>query len=327
MRGLPQTTHTLFGVPPLRQARAIRISLAIRDDLLIPGRVGTVAGVHRSAINVRRGTRIVTIAHEAFGGLPNGLSVGTQLPLDRLGIRSGMAVYAHGSALSVPAASLLITISAAAGWSPTMPVWRVSPADRRWARAAIALKMAAPTAPRLGLGPLLGGLAGGAGAPTGELLRTACVAMADLIAALQAGPAEMAVRRAAPLVGLGPGATPSGDDLLVGLSAGLSATGHRLARPFARGVAFSATGRTTSLAESFLWHAGRGEFAERVQRTTAALLTGDAAAMQAGVHHALAWGASSGADLLVGLLIGIRADDPELPARLRAAGDGAAAAA
>jgi len=327
MRGLLQATQPPSGVSPVRRLRAIRISLAIRDELLVPGLLGTVAGVHRAAINVRRGGRMVTIAHEAVGGLPNGLSVDTPRPLDRLGVRPGMALSTDGSTLSVPAASLQITISAATGWSPAMPALRILSTDRRWARAAIALKAAAAIAPQLGLGPLLCGLAGTRCASSSGLVPTAGEAMADLIDALQAGLPDRAVQHAAPLVGLGPGATPSGDDLLVGLSAGLAATGHPAAGPFARGLALLATGRTTSLAESFLWHAGRGEFAERVQRTAAEVLTGEPAALRAAVDHALAWGASSGADLLVGLLVGIGSDDPALPARLRAAVHGAAAAA
>jgi hypothetical protein len=310
----------------MRRLTALRVSLGIRDELLAPGPLGTVAGVHPPAINLLVGRRIVTIASEAVGGLPNGLTVRSPLPLDRLGIRPGMQAYADGASLFLPAASLRISIAGARGWSPTMPDLGAMPAPVRAHRATLSLRVAAESAPQIGLGPLIRALASGSDAVGSGLVLTAGEGLADIVEMLGARRAGGAVERAAPLIGLGPGATPSGDDLLVGLAAGLAAICHPLATAFARGVADAAAGRTTALAETFLWHAGRGEFADRVQRTAAAIHGGDPEEMQAGVHEALRWGASSGADLLVGLLVGIQADAAELPARLRAAVRSAVAA-
>src|SRR3990172_9189073 len=68
------------------------------------------------------------------------------------------------------------------------------------------------------------------------------------LAALGGGDLAAMLGAAGALVGRGPGFTPSGDDLLVGFSAALTATGHPLARPFARGVAERARGATTDVA-------------------------------------------------------------------------------
>jgi hypothetical protein len=135
---------------------------------------------------------------------------------------------------------------------------------------------------------------------------------------MDSGSLERAVAAAHPLVGLGPGATPSGDDLLVGLVAGLATTDHPMAGSFGAGIARLAAGMTTSLAESYLFHAGRLEFSERVHAAGLAILTGPEREMRAAVNGALAWGASSGTDLLVGLLVGMEAGAPRLAARLRA---------
>jgi hypothetical protein len=75
---------------------------------------------------------------------------------------------------------------------------------------------------------------------------------------------------------------------------------------------------TTSVAESYLFHAGRLEFSERVHAAALAVLTGPEQQLRAAVGAALAWGVSSGADLLVGMLVGIGADAPQLAARVRA---------
>jgi hypothetical protein len=152
--------------------------------------------------------------------------------------------------------------------------------------------------------------------------------LAEVLDALERGRPERAVSAAFPLIGLGPGATPSGDDLLVGLAAGLAVTDHPLAGAFAAGVARDAAGLTTSVAESYLLHAGRLEFSERVHAAALAILDGPEAELRGAVNAALTWGATSGMDLLVGLLVGIQAGvAPRLVERLRAcAGEGEVAA-
>jgi hypothetical protein len=325
MRGFDQTNDRTPGAFPMRRLRAIRISDAIRADLIIPGPIGTVASVHRSAINVRRGDRMLTFALAPVGGLPNGLIVASPIPLDRLGVRPGMAVDSDGS-LSVSVAGVVIEVAAAPGWSPQMPALPQTSARERSRYVARATHLAVADAGAVGLGPLLLVLDGARNPLSSRLVEISAAALSDTLDGLQSGGVRRAATSASRLVGLGPGATPSGDDLLVGLCAGLLATGHPLARPFARQVADQAAGRTTALAETFLWHAGRGEFAERVQRTAGAILSGDEIGTQAAVWDALAWGATSGADLLVGVLVGITADAHHLPAQLRAASLGAAAA-
>ena len=300
----------------MRRIAATRISLAIADYMHVPGRAGTIESIHRSAVNVRWHDHLLTLAHESVGGLPNGVLVGSPLGLDRIGLAAEMAVHADGANLLVPAASLGVSLTGATSWSPAMPVLRGLPRTLRAARAECALRVAALQAPPIGLGPLLGGLAGRTTAGS-SLVSTAAARLVGIVEALRDGIPNRAVAAAFPLIGLGPGATPSGDDLLVGLAAGLAVIDHPLARPFAAGVALGAAGRTTSLAETFLAHAGRLEFAERVHRAAVAAVGSDEPEMRAGISAALAWGASSGADLLVGLLIGIQVDAPGIAWRLR----------
>ena len=111
---------------------------------------------------------------------------------------------------------------------------------------------------------------------------------------------------AARLIGLGPGLTPSGDDVLVGIEAAL----HALDRPTA-GFLARALGdvedRTTAVAATLLLHAAAGEFAERLQVLLRALLGPDDGTIAAAVDRAAAWGATSGTDCLLGVLIGLDA--------------------
>jgi hypothetical protein len=306
--------ETGAGAFPLRRFAAIRISRAVEDVVRVAGGTGLVEGVHRTAANIRWGDQLLTVAHASVGGLPNGVTVEPPVALDQIGLAPGMGVQGDGIALRVSGASVVIFLSGAASWSPALPSMHATPTSRA-ERAQRALRLAATQAPRVGLGPLLVGIADG-GAGVGALGRTAARSLADVLRALEDGASDRAVTAALPLIGLGPGATPSGDDLLVGLAAGLAATEHPLARAFGAGVAIAAPGLTNSVAECYLRHAGQLEFSERVHDAAAAILTGPDAGLERAVTIALAWGASSGADLLVGLLVGIHAASPELSPEL-----------
>ncbi len=317
MKGPEPMTQTAAGAFPQRRFAATRISDAIAEELRLAGGHGLVEGVHRSALNIRWQRHLLTVAHESLGGLPNGILIDPPIALDQIGIAPGMQVQIDGTALRVPGASFLVLLPGAVSWSPAMPVVPGLSRALRLERAERAMQLAADHAPRVGLGPLLVGIVDEQ-ARVGSLGRAAAAGLAAVLAAFDDGSSAGAVAAALPLVGLGPGATPSGDDLLVGLAAGLAATDHPLARPFAEGVARRAAGMTTSVAESYLFHAGRLEFSERVHAAALAVLTGPEQQLRAAVGAALAWGVSSGADLLVGMLVGIGADAPQLAARVRA---------
>ncbi|WP_198588348.1 oxamate carbamoyltransferase subunit AllH family protein [Geodermatophilus chilensis] len=108
------------------------------------------------------------------------------------------------------------------------------------------------------------------------------------------------------LVGVGPGATPAGDDVIVGVLAGLDAAAGSLVDEAVTRVARDALGarlrpllaRTTAIARHDLTAALAGQYAEHVQRTVAALA--DPAAVPAAVAAARGWGATSGIDLATG---------------------------
>ena len=317
MRGLSALSPWADSAQPLRRLRAARISSALRELLAAGPPPGQVESVHSAAINLRFGSSLATIARESVGGLPMGIQLVGEPSLDQVGVSRGMQVVLHGSNLTIHDAGTVVALGAAASWSPAMPIPPVLSADRRWRRIEATLRLAVPLAPAIGLAPLLPVLAGEPRAVRGTLAERVRMALVDVLELLAAGEMALAVERARPLIGLGPGATPSGDDLLVGLLAGLTAIRHPLAATLASGVAAQAAGRTTALSEQFLADAGRLRFSERAQRTTAAVLVGGPAELRSAVLSTLAWGASSGADLLAGILIGIGADLPMLARSLR----------
>jgi hypothetical protein len=296
--------------------------------MLATGRLsGRVESVHAAAINLRFGSWLATVARESVGGLPMGIQLAGEPHLDRLGATSGMLVQLDRAHLVVPDAALTAALEGATSWSPAMPLLPLMSPDARACRAAAALQLAAPVVPRIGLAPLLPALAGQPQAARDTLAARIGPSLAELLESLAANDPVRAAAHARTLVGLGPGATPSGDDLLVGLLAGLAAICHPLAEALASRIAGHAQGRTTALSEQFLADAGHLRFSERAQRTTVAILTGGPEELGDAIEATLAWGASSGADLLAGILIGIGADLPTFASTLRGLASPAWAAA
>jgi hypothetical protein len=111
------------------------------------------------------------------------------------------------------------------------------------------------------------------------------------------------------LIGLGPGLTPAGDDCVVGVLAVLHRTAARwlASVPALRdGIEAAARGATTSVSAEFLRHALDGLFAEPLMDLVMAT-TEDAA--HDGALRLRAHGATSGADTLLGVALGLLAID------------------
>lgn len=108
---------------------------------------------------------------------------------------------------------------------------------------------------------------------------------------------------AAALGGLGPGLTPAGDDVLAGVLLARRALGGAGAEPELVAVAGGVA--TTGLSAALLAWAARGQAVEPVHELLGNLAVGDRTAAAAGVEKVAAFGASSGADLLLGLKLGL----------------------
>ncbi len=122
------------------------------------------------------------------------------------------------------------------------------------------------------------------------------------------------------LAGLGPGLTPSGDDVLGGFAAVMSLLSPQLsADSFSRIYVSSiicsiAKPRTSKLSGVLLEHASRGELAEQFGSLllTLSLPSDEFETIQKAADHALTFGASSGGDTLLGILLGLRTLEGEI---------------
>ena len=295
----------------LRSRSATLVSEAIRPILKRPGSA-VVHSVFRSAINLETAGALVTLADAGVGPLPNGLIVDLGPDARRVGIRPGTRVVFEDRAILFPDAGIAIDLRIARRWDPRLPWHRAAglAAAGHWRQAAarrrrlVAVAAALLPGARIGLGELMP--ADGT-ATDGMILRVARPALERLEMALRIGDVGAAGHAARGLVGLGPGLTPSGDDALVGVAAAACALGGPGAAGFLRPIVADAAVRTTMVGATFLRHAAQGQFAERLHRLLPALLAEDDRPLGPAIDAALAWGASSGADTLVGVLLGLDA--------------------
>lgn len=168
---------------------------------------------------------------------------------------------------------------------------------------------------------------------TGPLPADLAVPAAAVAAGVVDGDVEVVRATAVELIGWGPGLTPSGDDVLAGVLAGLRALASAVGDvstvsatldAVGPGLVQQATGRTTDVSLALLDHATRGEVAAPAGTLLQALAThtprratlgiggpGTAGprttapaptALAAATDHLLAVGSTSGRDLTIGLL-------------------------
>jgi hypothetical protein len=190
-----------------------------------------------------------------------------------------------------------VSLDGARRWSPALPEWPADGMPARWLRDVVAHR-----GPTGGLGIVGGtddardGLACALGRVTAALER-----------ALARGDAAEARVLGARLVGLGPGLTPSGDDYLVGLATVCNVPGSPVAqlRPLVAGLVADGTQRTNAISHAAMAHAAEGRVRESIGELLAAMARRDRPATEERARQVLSIGASSGADILTGVLAGL----------------------
>jgi len=132
-------------------------------------------------------------------------------------------------------------------------------------------------------------------------------AMADLAHALRTGDVALAGRAAGNLAGLGPGLTPSGDDVLAGALLAVAVSGPASAPAFRTRIIASIRGRTTRISEAYLDAAADGDAGETWHRLLDLLRNDEGGRLRDAVHQILAFGETSGGDMLAGFVLGMTA--------------------
>lgn len=143
------------------------------------------------------------------------------------------------------------------------------------------------------------------GPPSVALTTSKLITAVDTVEeALKSGSADLLSRASGALAGLGPGLTPSGDDILAGVLIAMWAAGSARKAVVAEALLSGATARTTQLSLAFLKAAASGYVDERWHRLLASLSGSPADDLDAAVDRILDFGASSGLDMLYGFVRG-----------------------
>jgi len=295
----------LLDAPPLAIDSGGGIAL---DRLSAASRAIVLARFERSLyLKTDRGG-IVCIGGVGIGAGPLNL-LADDLPspaFDR--VRPGMPALRTGTCWRLGAA-LVLDPARARVWRPLPPGPTPDP-------AALAVRVAAWTAaarvraPGEGLGRIV--LAGDAGGES-HALYTASRPALEALAAWLESPADARVpaeppEAAARLLGLGPGLTPSGDDLLAGVLIALAALGAReTSARLWRWIAIRLAGATSEISAAHLEAASQGQGHSAVHRALDALLDGTPRDPAPCLDALDRVGHCSGWDALAGIVLALRA--------------------
>ena len=147
-----------------------------------------------------------------------------------------------------------------------------------------------------------------------ESLHRVVPALPELLATGRPSPALVPALR--PLIGLGPGLTPSGDDVLGGLLLTLHLLGRgETGRSLFAGLQSQLRSDTNPISIAHIRAAAAGAGSAALHETLNAVLTGDQAAMADGLRRLDSLGHTSGWDSLAGAVLMLRACANITPAR------------
>lgn len=279
-----------------------------------------IHSVFDSAVNLRLEDedRLITLLISDGYELPQGIriwvkniSLQTLTPSTTLRTSPGLHAAARGGILRFDSSPLSVDLRSAPVWKcrvPDLCLDLTSPvAQQAWSTAWKLLN----TEQKLRNTDIVADdlFQAGTGSSLSQRIRNP---VTSLLASTEGFDLQGALRAAEKMIGLGPGVTPSGDDILIGFLAGLwSVSGQderQLAfiRSFGDELVHLAKG-TSEISRTYIYHATQGQFSSALSHLAEAIATGNGLAASA--QSAMRLGHSSGTDSVTGLLIGLRVWD------------------
>ena len=284
-------------------------------------RIGTIHSVFKKAINIAFEETMLALLSDELPRMPNSVRLHSVVISKLLpNLEPGMEVCVGNDKFIISPCNFSFYISGAPAWEPRPDVTAYN-----WDREIVALhtrflaQSLANKQYQAGLVPLVEPLLLQQPLQATPLSKLAMPKLQMLVqAARQKNNAgiEEATRG---LAGLGPGLTPSGDDVLGGFAAVMSLLSSVLSTDsisrsdVASIISTVAKPRTTKLSGILLEYASRGEIAEQFGSLLLALMlpVNEFETVQKAADRALTFGASSGGDTFLGILLGLQALEGE----------------
>jgi hypothetical protein len=309
---------------PARVLQALSHSTSLEPLVRGSQARGSVHSVFPRAANLQVGQRLLTLHARATPCAPNGIILpvsANERPLADL--HTGLTVLIQRGTLAFPARGIGLSLHQSQPWNPRPTIPPAScPAERLERNLGQLTQFLLDKAPSPSPSPSQGlaQLALLADAPDRDapasaspLVQKAWPATRSLLQALAQQQSESAAAAAQALIGLGPGLTPSGDDLLISLIASTLLLSEALGmdsgeyQRFGSKVLAHAQHRTTLLSVNWIEYAARGQVSETLGRLLQALALGDRPSLlEASANEVFSSGATSGGDLLAGVILGSR---------------------
>lgn len=280
--------------------------------------VGVVHSVFERTFNILIGGVLVGVVRSDISLHP--VDMRTDVPpgetMPSLGVKKGMPVRVLESKLLVDDI-LEINLADAKIWKPPTKVEKPLAPNEISRNLELARQTAVSRTCAEGLGQLLNHLdAIGCGEmpaarDLNDVARKALPNIVGLVKAVRNGNTAAVESTTKNLVGLGPGLTPSADDMLVGFTGALWWTSRSLGKDMdmvgkINCVIVSHADRTNLLSRQLLQLAARGEVNERLGELFTAILAGPASKIEQLATRIMKIGESSGIDMMVGLLLGVQ---------------------
>lgn len=285
---------------------ATAVCKRLLDLSLSRARSGTVHSVFDHAVNLEFGFRgLIGLIAEEKALTPYAVSVRTNAPFTKTGVRTDMAAYLGEGMLVIPDAQIEIDLAHTARIDLSCDTIEI-----RYPEAAETLLMLVEQALKeadaeTSLAPLI---TGGAGNIYTKFLAPK---LERLTCAVSLGAGEEAAQAAASCAGCGMGLTPSSDDLLCGYFTTLHLLFRAKNRPEDKAIisnmAQAAAERTNRISGTFLLHSGMALGNAAICDLDRSIFTYmDIAAANRAIARVLAIGSTSGADMLTGIALALR---------------------
>ena len=285
---------------------------------------GVIHSIFHHACNVSlEGDALLTLVSSEKGNPAQGIRLKTPPTFTFLNqLRVGQSVACRGGILRISGSDLSVDLRTASLWHIDLKALRVDLRQRDTARAWVAAWLElAKHRNRNGISAMIAGTPLPRHNPVispgiETLVDRAVQTVPALIGATRNRQVDVAITAVRPLIGLGPGLTPSGDDFIVGYLAGLwSTTGShssRLRFMSSLGAWLSqAAADTNAISCTYIKSAVNGHVSEPI--ATLAQRFGQANSMDSvreATRTALQVGNTSGTDGVLGLLFGCIAWEP-----------------
>lgn len=265
-----------------------------------------IQSVFDTAVNMRLldEDRLITLLVSNGYELPQGIRITKRAPLQTLTVDSSAA--ARGGILRFDSSPLTIEMRGAEVWRCRIREFHVNTAslEESWINAWQLLE----TTQRQRNADIVCEdlFHPGAGSALSQRIS---VPIRGLVAAVNLNDVGAAIQAAQGMIGLGPGVTPSGDDLLIGFLVVLwSMVGEEPSQLFFirsfGGALMRIANRTNEISRTYLYHATHGQFSSSLTSLVAAFV--GIGNLEETARAAMRVGHSSGMDTVTGLLVGLR---------------------